>query len=107
VRLAPSPAVAGAAGPAPACRRRRCGSLPVAYLAGGGGTALVLDARQREEFLLTAAQSLLGVAALMSLRFPRWLALTLLGLFAAPSRDLGGDHFRDHCRASATPRRHD
>jgi cation:H+ antiporter len=58
------------------------GSLPIAYLAGGGGTALVLDARQHEEFLLTAAQTLLGVAALLALRFPRWLAFTLLGLFA-------------------------
>ena len=58
------------------------GSLPLAYLAGGGPTALVLDARQIEEFLLTAAQTLLGVAALLALRFPRWLALTLLGLFA-------------------------
>jgi cation:H+ antiporter len=58
------------------------GSLPVAYLAGGGGIALELDGRQTEEFLLTAAQTLLGVAALLSLRFPRWLAFTLLGLFA-------------------------
>jgi len=58
------------------------GSLPIAYLAGGGGTGLVLDARQHEEFLLTATQTLLGVAALLTLRFPRWLALTLLGLFA-------------------------
>lgn len=58
------------------------GSLPVAYLAGGGGTALPLDARQIEEFLLTATQTLLGVAALLTLRFPRWLAFTLLGLFA-------------------------
>ena len=58
------------------------GSLPVAYLAGGGGTALVLDGRQKEEFLLTAAQTLLGVSVLLALRFPRWLAFTLLGLFA-------------------------
>jgi cation:H+ antiporter len=58
------------------------GSLPLAYLAGGGGTALALDGRQVEEFLLTGAQTLLGVAALLTLRFPRWLALTLLGLFA-------------------------
>ncbi|HEX5288416.1 MAG TPA: hypothetical protein VFX25_06080, partial [Streptosporangiaceae bacterium] len=35
-----------------------------------------------EEFLLTAGQTLLGVAALLTLRFPRWLAFTLLGLFA-------------------------
>lgn len=59
------------------------GSLPLAYLAGGGGTALPLDPRQIEEFLLTATQALLGVAALLTLRFPRWLAFTLLGLFAA------------------------
>ena len=58
------------------------GSLPLAYLAGGGGTALVLDGRQVEEFGLTAGQTLLGVAALLTLRFPRWLAFTLLGLFA-------------------------
>jgi cation:H+ antiporter len=58
------------------------GSLPLAYLAGGGAGALALDGRQVEEFLLTATQTLLGVAALLALRFPRWLALTLLGLFA-------------------------
>jgi hypothetical protein len=58
------------------------GSLPIAYLAGGGATALTLDPRQVEEFLLTATQTLLGVAALLTLRFPRWLAFTLLGLFA-------------------------
>jgi cation:H+ antiporter len=58
------------------------GSLPFAYLAGGGGGALVLDGRQVEEFLLTATQTLLGVAALLTMRFPRWLAVTLLGLFA-------------------------
>src|SRR5204862_2361516 len=34
------------------------------------------------EFLVTAGQTLLGVAALLTLRFPRWLAFTLLGLFA-------------------------
>jgi cation:H+ antiporter len=58
------------------------GSLPIAYLAGGGSTALHLDARQVEEFLLTATQTLLGVAALLALRFPRWAAWTLLALFA-------------------------
>jgi cation:H+ antiporter len=58
------------------------GSLPIAYLLGGGPAALVLDGRQIEEFLLTATQTLLGVAALLALRFPRWLAFTLLGLFA-------------------------
>lgn len=57
------------------------GSLPVAYLLGGGTTALALDTRQIEEFLLTATQTLLGVAALLALRFPRWAAWTLLALF--------------------------
>ncbi|MEU4604585.1 sodium:proton exchanger [Kribbella sp. NPDC023972] len=58
------------------------GSLPVAYLLGGGSPALQLDGRQVEEFLLTATQTLLGLAVLLSLRFPRWAAWTLLGLFA-------------------------
>jgi cation:H+ antiporter len=58
------------------------GSLPIAYLAGGGGPSLQMDARQTEEFLLTAAQTLLGIAALLSLRFSHWLAWILLGLFA-------------------------
>lgn len=58
------------------------GSLPVAYLAGGGSTSLVLDARQVEEFALTIAQTLMGIAVLVTLRFPRWAAWTLLALFA-------------------------
>ncbi|TCO34068.1 cation:H+ antiporter [Kribbella steppae] len=58
------------------------GSLPIAYMIGGGPSALHLDGRQVEEFLLTATQTLLGLAVLLSLRFPRWAAWTLLGLFA-------------------------
>lgn len=58
------------------------GSLPVAHLLGGGSTSLVLDARQVEEVLLTATQTLMGVAVLLALRFPRWAAWTLFGLFA-------------------------
>ncbi|GAB3913578.1 sodium/calcium exchanger family protein [Microlunatus endophyticus] len=58
------------------------GSLPIAYLIGGGSAALPMDGRQTEEFVLTAAQTLLGIAVLLKLRFPRWLAWTLLGLFA-------------------------
>jgi cation:H+ antiporter len=57
------------------------GSLPVAYATGGGSTALVLDARQTEEMVLTATQTLMGVAILITLRFPSWAAWTLLGLF--------------------------
>jgi cation:H+ antiporter len=58
------------------------GRLPVAYLFGGGSTSLVLDGRQVEEVLLTATQTPLGVAILLALRFPRWAAYALFGLFA-------------------------
>ncbi|MEV6135017.1 sodium:proton exchanger [Nocardia sp. NPDC051990] len=69
------------------------GSLPIAYMAGGGGTSLALDARQTEELLLTAAQTLMGVAVLLALRFDRWAAWTLLGLFAIQF-PLTGTHAR-------------
>lgn len=59
------------------------GSLPVAYMAGGGGTTLPLDGRQIEEFVLTATQALLGVAIIMSLKFQWWGALGLFSLFVA------------------------
>jgi cation:H+ antiporter len=58
------------------------GSLPIAYLFGGGTAALPMDGRQIEEFILTAAQTILGIAALLDLKFSRWLAWALLGLFA-------------------------
>ncbi|PWJ26649.1 cation:H+ antiporter [Branchiibius hedensis] len=57
------------------------GSLPIAYMAGGGQAALVLDDRQVEEVFLTAAQTLMGISILLGLRFHRWAAWTLLGLF--------------------------
>ena len=57
------------------------GSLPLAYLLGGGGTTLVLDPRQIEEMLLTATQTLMGVAVILALRFHRWSAWALLALF--------------------------
>jgi cation:H+ antiporter len=57
------------------------GSLPVAHLLGGGGFSLVLDSRQIEEVLLTASQTLMGVALILALRFNRTAAWTLLGLF--------------------------
>nr|WP_163760920.1 sodium:proton exchanger [Mycobacterium botniense] len=57
------------------------GSLPVSYLIGGGGPALQLDARQIDEMLLTAAQTLMGVALILGLRFYRSVAWALLGLF--------------------------
>ena len=57
------------------------GSLPVAFMAGGGGTSLVLDGRQIEEVLLTATQTMMGVALILSLRFHRNTAWVLLALF--------------------------
>jgi cation:H+ antiporter len=57
------------------------GSLPVAHLLGGGGSSLVLDARQIEEVLLTATQTLMGVALIMALRFRGTAAWALLVLF--------------------------
>jgi cation:H+ antiporter len=57
------------------------GSLPIAYVAGGGGPALVLDGRQIEEVLLTATQTMMGIALILALRFHRYTALALLALF--------------------------
>jgi cation:H+ antiporter len=58
------------------------GTIPLAYLAGGGGVSLPLDDRQVEEMLLTATQTLLGIALVMSLRFSQRSAWLLLVLFA-------------------------
>jgi len=58
------------------------GSLPVAYVAGGGpASGLELDARQVEEVLLTAAQTVLGFALLAHLHFGLGEAIALLALF--------------------------
>jgi cation:H+ antiporter len=57
------------------------GSLPVAHILGGGGLSLVLDSRQIEEVLLTATQTLMGVALILGLRFNRAAACALLALF--------------------------
>jgi cation:H+ antiporter len=53
----------------------------VAHLLGGGGFSLALDSRQVEEVLLTATQTLMGVALVLALRFRRPAAWALLGLF--------------------------
>ena len=59
------------------------GMLPLAMSFGAGALqALPLDARQGEEFFLTAAQSLFGIALLLRLRLGVAGALALLGLFA-------------------------
>lgn len=58
------------------------GMLPLAMSVGAGTlTALPLDARQKEEFFLTAAQSLFGLALLLRLRLGLWSALALASLF--------------------------
>jgi len=57
------------------------GTIPFAYLAGGGNGMLPLDARQTEEFILTAAQTVLGFAVLINLRFDWKEALALAALF--------------------------
>lgn len=59
------------------------GSLPIAHLLGGGGTDLALDARQVEEFVLTATQTVMGVAIILALRFHWAWALSLFAIFAA------------------------
>jgi cation:H+ antiporter len=59
------------------------GSLPVSHLLGGGGFSLALDSRQVEEVLLTATQTLMGVALILGLRFSRGTAWALLVLFVA------------------------
>jgi cation:H+ antiporter len=58
------------------------GTLPLAYRAGGGAWSLPLDSRQTEEVLLTAAQTVLGLALLIDLVFKRWEAAALFVLFA-------------------------
>jgi len=58
------------------------GTIPFAYLLGGGGAGLPLDARQVEEVLLTATQTALGFAVLVGLRFHLRSAVALLALFA-------------------------
>ncbi|GAA0589405.1 sodium:proton exchanger [Actinomadura livida] len=56
--------------------------LPLAYRVGGGSWSLPLDSRQIEEVLLTAAQTVLGLALLIDLVFRRWEAAVLFVLFA-------------------------
>ena len=58
------------------------GMLPLAVSLGAGQlSSLPLDARQHEEFFLTAAQSLFGIALLLRLRLSLVGAAALAGLF--------------------------
>jgi len=59
------------------------GTLPIVYSAALGRVApLPLDARQTGELVLTATQSLLGVAFLLNGKLEGWKAILLLVLFA-------------------------
>lgn len=58
------------------------GSMPIAYVIGGGANAaLPMDGRGAEELWLTTAQTLLGVAILLTLRWGFASSLLMLGLF--------------------------
>jgi cation:H+ antiporter len=58
------------------------GSLPIAYVMGGGSPALPMDARQVEEFTLTIGQTVMGIGLLLALRFGARAASALFLLFA-------------------------
>ncbi len=59
------------------------GAIPLAYgLAAGGLAPMILDGRQKEELLLTSAQSLFAAVVLSDFRFALWEALLLLLLFS-------------------------
>jgi cation:H+ antiporter len=60
------------------------GALPLAYgLAAGDMTSMHLDSRQKEELLLTSAQSLFAAVVISDFRFALWEAILLLVLFTA------------------------
>ena len=58
------------------------GTLPLAYMAGGGKGALPLLGREQVEVVLTMGQALLAVAVLVTLRLRRPDAILVLALFA-------------------------
>lgn len=58
------------------------GSMPIAYVIGGGSNAaLPIDSRGAEELWLTTAQTLLGVGILLTLRWGMTASVLMLGLF--------------------------
>jgi cation:H+ antiporter len=59
------------------------GAIPLFFSLGAGTLGVLpLDARQHEEFFLTAAQSIFAIALLLRLRLSLGSALVLFGLFA-------------------------
>jgi cation:H+ antiporter len=60
------------------------GAIPLVYaLSVGAWVSMDLDHRQKEELLLTSAQSLFAAVIISDFRFALWEALVLLGLFIA------------------------
>lgn len=60
------------------------GALPLVYsLSKGAVTPMILDGRQKEELLLTSAQSLFAAVIISDFRFTLWEAILLLVLFMA------------------------
>lgn len=60
------------------------GAIPLVYaISVGAMTAMELDHRQKEELLLTSAQSLFAAIVISDFRFALWEALLLLVLFVA------------------------
>jgi cation:H+ antiporter len=58
------------------------GAIPLVYAISAGSMGpMELDHRQREELLLTSAQSLFAAIVICDLRFSLWEALLLMGLF--------------------------
>lgn len=58
------------------------GAIPLVYAISAGSTgAMDLDHRQKEELLLTSAQSLFAAVIISDFRFSLWEALVLMGLF--------------------------
>lgn len=59
------------------------GSMPIAYIIGGGdGAGLPIVGRGASELWLTTAQTLLGVAILLTLRWGMFSSILMFGLFA-------------------------
>lgn len=60
------------------------GAIPLVYaIAAGVAAPMILDGRQKEELLLTSAQSLFAAIVIADFRFALWEALMLMGLFFA------------------------
>ncbi|MEO6724472.1 MAG: sodium:calcium antiporter [Blastocatellia bacterium] len=60
------------------------GAIPLVYaIAAGVAAPMILDGRQKEELLLTSAQSLFAAIVIADFRFTLWEAILLLVLFIA------------------------